>query len=89
MCFESHFLAEDQEKALKELVCIADCLQLSINYIFKGDYEKANLHLENASRSVKALERLKENKADREGQNEDLLAELNDLGVDIHYLKLG
>lgn len=87
--FEKYFLPEDKEKALNELACVADCLQLTMLYMANGDFNNANHHIENVSRSLKVLEELKAKKVQREMDIEDALVELSDLGVDVHYMKMG
>lgn len=87
--FENNFLEEDKEKALNELACIGDCLQLSMVYMLRGDFKRATLHIENTVRSLGALDQLKNNKCQWEESVDELLHELSDLGVDINYIKVG
>lgn len=86
--FENQFLLEEKNKALGELACIADCLQLATVYMAQGDFKRAALHVDSITRSLKVLDKLKSNKIHREKEIEDALHELSNLGVEIHYLKM-
>ncbi|MCU9614122.1 hypothetical protein OEV98_11175 [Caldibacillus lycopersici] len=85
----ANFLIEDQEAALKELVCIADCLQLMTMRIQKGQFNAARLHIEDIDRSLQELAILKNNRLQRKSDIDVLFEELSDLGVDVHYVSVG
>ena len=89
MELEKNFLAEDQDSALKELLCIVECMELMSRRILSGDFEQAKVYIEHIRRSVESLEQMKQDKFQRDSTIEELLMDLSDLGVDVHVLRLG
>lgn len=60
--FDGHFLNRDLRKALAEVSCIADSLDLIYKCINDQDYAGALFHIENFRRSVAELKRLNDQK---------------------------
>lgn len=56
------FLPNDQVKAQRELDCYGYFMKLAIEQFMSGNFEKSAKHHENMARSLRELERLKENK---------------------------
>lgn len=58
----NNFLKKDQERAQRELDCYGYCLNLAIKKFMDAEFEKAAAYHENITRSLKAIEDMKENK---------------------------
>ena len=62
MDLTNDFLPKDFPAAIKEYICIFNCLELLKEALSDSDYKKANVMSENIARSFKELARLRENK---------------------------
>lgn len=86
MDVNSHFLSKDLDGAYTELLCMSSCMHSAAICIKNEDYSDAVVHLENALRSVRELERLNNKKKNRKNL-EKLASELSAKGVKIMVLK--
>lgn len=60
------FLPNDQELAIKEVNCALYCSKIATIHFNNGNYAEALTYLENAARSVKELETLKNRKLEHD-----------------------
>lgn len=56
------FLKDDQVKAQNESDCFHYCMDIAQKHMSAGEYDKAVMYTENASRSLRELERMSETK---------------------------
>ncbi|UFU00337.1 hypothetical protein KO561_05140 [Radiobacillus kanasensis] len=62
MDLKKDFLPEDREQAFAEWDCANYCTELATEYMEEKDYKKASMYFENAARSMRVLEDLKQEK---------------------------
>jgi len=87
LMLEVHFLTKDREQSLKELECIAYCMARMTHFFEIGNFKNARLYAENILRSTKELEKMSQAKKRRDEDVNDLIHELQDLGVNVVLLK--
>lgn len=76
------FLVEDYPAALKESMCIMDCIYVMRHELVEGDYEKAIVATENALRSFKQLHKMQQEKAHRD-EMQAIIHEAKEKGMGI------
>ncbi len=75
--YYSEFLNEDIKTAIKEINCFTYCIKHSNNQLFQKEYAKAAAYLENAQRSLLAIEQLKQNKIQQDALIRQLERRMN------------
>lgn len=60
------FLPNDQEQAIKEINCAVYCSKVANVHFNNGNYAEALTYLENANRSLKELDKLKNKKLEQD-----------------------
>lgn len=79
------FLPKELQRAEKELDCYGYCLDNAIAYYLNGEFEKASIYHENAARSLRELQSMKNNRKAVD-QARELLQQIDDQEVAGRYL---